>query len=403
MDLQFTNDDFRRLNKIQSINHNKKLFDKSIGYTTERTKQEVFEIQQPVFKKMQELSKVISTDPYFNRRFEVKLCRRTKQSTRSSIGPYRPIIWISLVPNSVLNQKKDRKYSHQKLPQIQIWLRPERFVVASIWLEGKVCEQKYRLQLFNYLQKHRLQIKYTVTIDNKKDDHEKYNLKFEDYSDDILKRAKKNKYFSIGVERRLDKNKVVKEGEKIYQSILNETEEIYKKIFLPCFGFKDIKQEKRKAASKGRYTRRGSTSDKISKYFRKSIPRKEINPRHRIIQRHLKRFLQKEYKWIGEVHNEKNFIDLSVEYKREKKSILYEIKIDDSALKCLKNGLGQLLFYSLITKEYGQRSIELVIVGLQKIKWEEEKKFIKLLKKILGETKFRYQVFDEKKKELLAE
>jgi len=82
--------------------------------------------------------------------------------------------------------------------------------------------------------------------------------------------------------------------------------------------------------------------------------------------------------------------------------ILYEIKTDKTALNCIKHGLGQLLFYDLMSRNLGWKKNELVIIGYPKLK-AKEKEFVKSIKSYLGKNVFRYQRFDEKKKVLLNE
>lgn len=83
-----------------------------------------------------------------------------------------------------------------------------------------------------------------------------------------------------------------------------------------------------------------------------------VDPKHVRLQNQLYHSLSKRY-GIDAVSYEQDFVDLKVRTSNVR--IYFEIKTDSSAKICLRNGIGQLLEYSMYPEE--ERADQLVVVG----------------------------------------
>lgn len=126
-----------------------------------------------------------------------------------------------------------------------------------------------------------------------------------------------------------------------------------------------------------RIRRRETTKKNIKFQIRKSVHFSFVEQKHNKIQEALKEKLMKEY---GEnnVSLEKDFIDIKVV--QPKFIALYEVKSSSYASECIKEGLGQILFYSF--NDTDKRKKKHFVVG-QYPPTESDKKFIEFLKQNL--------------------
>lgn len=93
---------------------------------------------------------------------------------------------------------------------------------------------------------------------------------------------------------------------------------------------------------------------------------------HNLIQNKFKQNLIDSF-GIDAVKVEENYIDILVEL--PDKIILYEIKSYQSVIYCIREALGQLLYYGWSYQERSEKSLEYVVVGPNAAS-NEEKKFI---------------------------
>jgi hypothetical protein len=400
MELKFFNDDFNRLKRIGEIND--KLFTPAKGYSSSLYKNEVKTLQKTVLQKMKKLKNLLSEEPYFYKRFDIDISRTNKQSNQYSQGYIRKSAWISLADRRELIKLKELKYKHMLIPQMQVSLQPDKLLVASIWLEGKACKQIYRDKFFNYLDKEGTGKRYKTVIIEKVSHAKVFEGNYNKLTAKEKKLYREKSNYSLGIQRELTKNEVINADENICSLIIEELQILNEKIFSPCFNYR-INGQLNDGLSKSKSHRKSRSKYEILSAFRKGNENREVIYKHRQIQNDLFDYFINRYKNSGIVTKlEEDFADIKVESPDKKLLILYEIKTDKSAIKCIKNGLGQLIFYNLINKEYGWKNIELVIVGLHRMN-VEAKKFVNNIKEFLGKDNFRYQVFNNSKKYLLPE
>ncbi len=394
MEIKFTKEDFNRLKKIEGINNNKKYFLRNKGYSSPSRKEEVKNLQKPVWTKMKQLKIALLEETYFNTRFDISESNPHKQSNKPLGSLTRQLIWISLVDQIEYSRMDKAARDRARLPQLQISLQPKRLVVASVWLEANHCDQVYREKFLDYLEDHKLDNKYKIEIYDKN--------KEQQVPLSELSKVRDKKNYGIGIIRKLDANEVIKLGEDIYSIIVKEIQILNENFFSSCFNYK-VERKSKKIFRSEKSRRKSRAKFDIMESMRKGTKAKKVTYKHRKIQNYLFDYFNNKYNASGiATELENDFVDIKLEFRGTNSVILYEIKTDNSAIKCLKNGLGQLLFYGYVNREKGWKKIDLVIVGLHKMT-KEAKKFVNSIKVLIGKNKFRYQVFDEKKKILLPE
>lgn len=402
MEIKFTNEDFSNLQKIKTINQNKNFFSEAKGYANTSIKRKVKGLQKPLWNKMKSLKNSLLDEPYFNKRFDIIESRPNKQSTKTVKGPIRSLVWISLVPWSELSKSKHNTYSHQRLPQIQVSFQRDKFIVASVWLDGDGCEQKYRARLFDYLRRNKIDDRYKIKIHKKREEKAEFEGIYKKFKMVKTEKFLNDKSYSLGIEKILSIGETVNLGDQIYSTIVDEIQTINEKIFAPCFNFK-ISQSTLKKVQSDRIKRKAKLKFEIKNSLRKGTEPTIVTKKHEEIQKILQDHFTDQYKGTGIVTKfEEDFVDIKIEDAANGTLILYEIKTNKSALNCLKNGLGQLLFYAMKNKNENKKHIELVIIGLNKMT-SEAKKFVTSIKEFLGPDNFRYQRFDENTGKLLSE
>ncbi|MEM8523241.1 MAG: hypothetical protein AAGG68_01295 [Bacteroidota bacterium] len=104
-----------------------------------------------------------------------------------------------------------------------------------------------------------------------------------------------------------------------------------------------------------------------------------INPKHNNLQNKLYESLNSEGQYT-KIIMEENYIDLLAESDTEIN--LVEVKTHNSASKCVKEGLGQLIFYYKNLHNPKKKRIKLIIAGSVPTV-DEDKEFIRLIQKIL--------------------
>ncbi len=400
MNILFTKGDFDNLNKIEKLNQ--QFFSLTHDYKPKSKRIEAKLTQKPVWNKMRGLKDSLLEQSYFNKRFDIIESKPNKRSTQTVKGFIRRIIWISLVDKNELYINRSNNLKHFHLPQLQISLRPDELIVASIWLEAIYCKQVYKEKLLNFLKKNGLVEKYKLVVYDKNGDIKVFDNYYKRLSSKDFLRFKNGRNYSLGINRTFRAQEVVKLKESIFSLIISELQELNEKILAPCYNFRIRKIEKGEQGIT-KASRRPSEKFDIKNSLRKGIEPTVITKKHQKVQNALYNIFLKQYSNLKCVTKlEEDFVDIRIENSVNKSMILYEIKTDKTAMNCIKHGLGQLLFYNLMNKNLGWEKIELVIVGLHKLK-PQEKEFIRGIKEYLGKDYFRYQRFDETKKILLNE
>lgn len=400
MNIIFNKEDFSNLIKIGDINKND--FSEKKGYSIIEKRAEARRLQEPLRKKLKVLKSLLLDEAYFNNRFDVKLSMPNKQTNQFSFGQIRNLVWLSLVPWAELMKIENKTYGHQRLPQIQVSFRQDKFIIASVWLEGNGCEQKYRDRFFDYLKSNVISKKYVIKFQRKGESEPAFEGHYERLISNDLTLYRKDRAYSLGIEKILSTEETVNLGEKIFSVINSELQLLIESVFKPCFGFGVGKKiiSNRKI---DRVKRKGRKKFNIIDAIRKGTEPTTVTRKHREIQNELYEYFTVKEVSPGLVTKlEEDFVDLKIEDSNNNSLILYEIKTDKSALNCIKNGLGQLMFYNLINRKNNWNKIELVIVGLYKMT-SEAKEFVKNIKEYLGEDNFRYQRFDDDKSRLCEE
>lgn len=402
MNFIITKTDFSNLKKIESINKNKDLFSKEMGYSDATVKREVKDLQKPIWNKMNELKDSLSSESYFGDRFDIIVSRPNKQSTETVKGPIRRLVWVSLASLSELNKKGNEKLTHVHIPQLQVSFQPDRLIAASIWLEGNNCKQIYREKLLSFLKRNRLSKRYKLLVYNKLNDEKVFENHFDKLTETEYERFCNGRNFSLGIVLIYKAEELYAVEKKLYSLMTSELQYLNEKILIPCFNYRTLvgpKKQKSKIRNKRKEQGKFDTKESV----RKAIDQTVVTKRHKSIQNSLYDLFRESVKGTKNVIKmEKDFVDIRIESPEEKTLILYEIKTDKTALNCIKHGIGQLLFYKLMNTNKVWERIELVIVGQPKLT-SYEKNFIKSIKEYLGKDIFRYQRFDEKKKKLLDE
>lgn len=402
MNFIITKTDFTNLKKIESINQNKDLFSKKIGYSDVAVKREVKGLQKPIWNKMKELKNSLLSEPYFGDRFDIIVSRPNKQSTKTVKGPIRRLVWVSLASLSELNKKGNEKLSHVHLPQLQVSFQPDRLIAASIWLEGNNCKQIYREKLLSFLKRNGLSKKYKLLVYNKVNDEKVFEKHFDKLTELEYEKFYNGRNYSIGIALIYKAEELSEVEKKLYSLMTSELQYLNENILIPCFNFRTLdvpKKQKSKIRNKRKEQGKFDTKESV----RKAIDQTVVTKKHKSIQNILYDLFNKSLKRTKNVIKmEKDFVDIRIESPNDKTLILYEIKTDKTALNCIKHGIGQLLFYKLMNNNSVWERIELVIIGLSKLT-VDEKNFVNTIKEYLGKDIFRYQRFDEKKKKLLDE
>jgi len=400
MGISFNKADFDNLQNIETMNI--KHFDKAKGYLIKEKRTEARKLQEPVRKKMKVLKSSLLNDAYFHNRFDIKISMPNKQTNQFSFGQIRRLVWLSLVPWAELMKIQDKTYGHQRLPQIQVSFQHEIFIIASIWLEGNGCEQKYRDRFFDYLVTNTVSEKYIIKIHKKGESKPAFEDKYTKLNPDDFQLYRRDRGYSLGIEKILSIEETVDMGEKIISVINTELQKLIESIFKPCFYF-DAGKHIQRNSKFNRIKRKGRKKFDIINAVRKGTEPTTVSKKHREIQNALYEYFTEKDITPGFITKlEEDFVDLKIEDSNNNSLILYEIKTDKSALNCIKNGLGQMLFYNLINSKNNWENIELVIVGLHKMTIEANE-FVKSIKEYLGPNNFRYQRFDENNKRLLDE
>lgn len=400
MSLSFTLKDFETLKKIEKLNN--KYFDKEKGYSPKSKREEAKQLLLKNKSKIKKLKDYLSNEPYFYNRFDIKISLPNKQTNQYKPGQIRKLIWISLVPFGLLSRVKGKTHVHQHLPQIQISFQPNKFVISSIWLHGRYCVQEYRDQFLNYIVSNTINKKYLIEIFDEEEGKSYPPRQLNQISNAQIEKYRENKKYSIGLVYALEPMTTINLGNKISKIIISESQRLIEEIFKPCFNY-DIRKLKPNTRNSEKLKRKARGKFEIINSMRKGTEPIKVSKPHQEIQNALFDFFIKK---LGvkeeEISLEKDFVDIQIEDEKTNSVTLYEIKTDKTALKCIKNGLGQLLFYTFQNKAKKWNKIKLVIIGCHKMTYEA-KEFVKNIKEYLGKDAFCYQKFDEKKKILLTE
>lgn len=400
MKISFNKEDFEKLQKVDEING--KYFDSTKGYSIEEKRNEAINLQNPARNKMKILKNALLNEAYFHNRFDIKISMPNKQTNQFLFGQIRRLVWLSLVPWAELLKIKGKSYGHQRLPQIQVSLHHDKFIIASIWLEGNGCEQKYRDIFFDFIETNEISSRYTIKIHKKDAPKAAFENTYEKLIPKDFFTYRQDKSYSLGIEKILTIQETAELSEEIYSYINNELQAIIENVFIPCFNYRVGKKIKL-SLNIDRIKRKARKKFEIINAVRKGSEPTIVTKKHQEIQNALLDSFTTKYENSGYVTKlEEDFVDLKIEDSANKSLTLYEIKTNDKAINCIKSGLGQLLFYNLMNRKNDWKEIKLVIVGLHKMS-VEAKEFVQSIKEYLGEDVFSYQRFDEDKKVLLDE
>ncbi len=400
MNLSIEKQDFKNLEKIVSINS--QYFTPANDYIPKVKRLEAKALQKPVWNKMKMLKNSLIENTYFGERFEIIVSRPNKQSSKTVKGNIRRLVWVSLANITELKKKNNGVTKHIHIPQLQISFQHDRIIMASIWLEGNNCKQIYREKFLKYLGTRSVNDNYKLVIYDKKEDTKEYEGLFSNLTSEKFLKFMNGRNFSIGLCRILTPAEAIALGEDLYNSIISELQWLNETILIPCYNFTQ-NNNKIKTKKNEKTKRKEAEKFDIKNSLRKGIEPTVVTKKHKSIQNDLYDLFQNRNKGLENIIKlEKDFVDLRIENPSNKSMIIYEIKTDKTALNCIKQGLGQLVFYNLLNRNLGWQKIELVIVGTPKLT-SKEKEYVKSIKEFLGYQIFRYQRFDEKKKALLDE
>lgn len=396
----FLQNDFENLKYVQ--NKNEKSFYPQGDYPNNEFRERVRLKQKPTWNKMRDLKNNLAIESFFDKRFYINVSNPHKESNQYKPGEIREGIWIYMVDKRLFNKEKNtatkEKYAHLLLPQVQVSLRPEKFVTASIWLEERNCEYKYRGALNNFLSSNKISKEYQLIVYNRETDTSKYFSNLHKMNDEILKSFFDNMNLSIGLQKKISISECKKSGNMIQAIVIEDLQQLLEEIYYPCFKFKNTGKIVNPAKLPSRL---GREKFEIMSSMQKGKQKTRITYKQREIQNSLLDHLREKYKYKAAIVKlEADFVDVKAEFINEEKVILYEVKTNNKALQCVKNSLGQLLFYSMLHRQF--KKIELVVVGLNKSD-QNCKTFITMVKNILGKDNFRYQRFDERNCLLMKE
>ena len=127
---------------------------------------------------------------------------------------------------------------------------------------------------------------------------------------------------------------------------------------------------------------------------RKAVPETKISHVHEMMKEILIKYLSKDYE-EKQIDTEKDYIDILI--KKGKKILLYEIKTHFKPEKCIRNALGQLLYYEWTQKVEGKnKNIDpkLTVFGLYKSDYTANE-FLKYINK-------KFKVYYECLEELMS-
>lgn len=397
----FTKEDFDSLKKVSELN--KQYFHYPNGYSPKKKLEEARKIQKPVLLKLKSVKNDLEKETYYQQRFSIKISNSRSISNKVAQGSIRPNIWLSLVDLNEFRKSENNKekYIHQQLPQLQITINKDFLTSASVYLEAYYTDSALREKFIRYLLTKRLQEDYLFTAYDKKIDKLVFKQKL-----NRIKKAELSKYverhFCIAIEFRYDENVFTNTSVNLGNLIRSDVQRIYNEVYSNCFGFKPITKSFSK--KEHRNTRKSRTEDfNTDISFRKASNSVKVEKTHRKIQNALKVFLEDKYKSKKlKAVFESDYVDLRLDINDQQRVVLYEIKTADKAKDCIKQGLGQLLYYYTVlkAKEKLPDDVELVIVGKSKLE-SDGINLVKELKGFLGKKTFRYQQFDLKKNVLV--
>ncbi len=374
---RLTNSDFKHLNSVDEINSIKNGKYKNIGVERNAKEQITF-----VKNKMHVLLELLKIDPEYNYKFEIGLSRIRIRTQKGGIpGKYRDHMWIWMVDkNEYLKLKLKGKQSPQLLlPQIQISINQNSFTSAEIWFEHKALYQ-WREKISAFFE-----------VNNKnfnKLEFYLFNSKFEKKEFDEFGTAKNIDEFINALNSRNDlkggigkvysKNEILR-IKNSYPLIKNDLKKIIDGLYKEIVGYKNLRKTLNKSV-KFR-NKKATTINILKKIFRKGTKGGEVKQIHRKMQKRYVKYLEKKYGKIN-VLPEKDFIDIRVNNGKEIR--IYELKTSDSAYICIRQALGQLLFYSWRVKneEIGKK-IKLFVIGINDLE-ENIKEFYDYVKSSIG-------------------
>lgn len=392
--IKFISSDFGRLSDIKNLNKEfylDKKGDYKKGTDLKLIENKINKIQGKMRNIIPELKKLDIFED-----FTIDICQNRKISNQYKKGKYREQSWIYIYDNNLFDYFKKRfkikKYVHYYLPQIQVSINNDSFTTASIWFEpNSLTTWKETLNEFiiqNPIEDKK--IYFSIYKNNKSVFNHDFEYATKKLSDEFLKAINAENSLKAGISIYYSKDDII--GKNIITLIKNDLLYLFEKYYRVIFKNYITKSKNREKINEGykRRTRKESSAITIKKVFRKGTKGGIISQDHNKMKKGYKHYLEHLHK--TKVSSEYMFIDLSVELKN--KIILYEIKTDDKPHVCIRNGLGQLLFYAWQIKEETNKKIEINIIGKNAFDTDISD-FIRFVKNKLG-LDFNYIYFDFK-------
>ncbi len=373
--IKFTKDDFDYLEEVYDINYRQ---DAEFVYTSVRDKNRANVLTDYVKKRISSAEKIISADRYFRKGFVVGTCHRKKRGD----GKYRNNLWVWIVNEGAYYKiqshfTKTAPYQIY-IPQLELSIDYEGVSVAEIWLENFALKN-YREKLLNILSRTRInRANYRLGVEFTNGENKSFP--FTDKNLAIFKTLiNGSDTYKAGIIKWLPRELVEERNiEKMVLSSLKELNEmIYSKLF-------DSYNSGVKQSYFNPPRRKPSDKKTVKKKLRKGIEPTEVNYVHDDIQDDLLRLFKKQFNHpdYGYVTKEKDFIDLKIE--GENFEYLYEIKTYDQPVKCIREALGQIIYYLWTQKvPKDKEDIKLVIIGMKELDFVADK-FFKFVKDKLG-------------------
>ncbi len=308
------------------------------------------------------------------------------QGSGRYFGQYRSNLWIWYANKRKCEELKRKGYSTPQLllPQLQVGIDYTGFTLAELWFEQRAV-QDYGLKFIELAKQAKFRKENLgLYIFYKDDELTGHWLPFNDDNLKSLKFDLENKRINrFGLNYWVSQNTLekIKIKNEIKKGLNELNYKIYSKLFANNVVYKSIKRTRNnnKPKKKSYRGRKEETKMKAYKYMRKAIGEVEVNSIHDKYKQKLFKHLLKRF---PKAKKEKDFIDISIEgtgYLH-----LFEIKTNDNAVKCIREALGQVLFY-LWRKKKTNKKIKLFIVGPNKFDKEKyEDVFFEYVQELLS-------------------
>lgn len=332
---KLSNTDFRNLRKIYNINKNKRKINNKWNYSK-------FELEQCKSSLDALKSKFLNLAGYLSPQYTNYNLHLS--NIRSRNGKYRTNFWLSLVPEYKLIDK--RRY---EVGQLQISVE-QNGISIEILFSKYAWNERYRFVKILEKMSSKLKKYFVIFYDKLNNFNEEATP---EYTEEFIRRIINERKNDFALYYFIPKAKAIK-GVPL-TLILKELNDL-KKIYAQIYKNKNVITLPRSRKS----TSKLNTEDYFMSRRKKGS---FVERKHAKLQKKLFNRLKKLYKKPHyEVETEPNFVDIRVEGRN--KIFIYEIKTDKDPVKCIRQSLGQLLFYSFREKLYKKKKeIQLIAVG----------------------------------------